>query len=80
MLRYLWNKNKVLIKIASLIIVVVLVMGTLLVIDSIQKAKRESNSVEYKLTESDGQIKAYDVEGLSDEEIANWLEQERAQE
>jgi hypothetical protein len=67
-------------KIASLIIVAVLVMGTLLVIDSIQKAKRESNSVEYKLTESDGQIKAYDVEGLSDEEISNWLERERAQE
>lgn len=80
MLRYLWNKNKVLIKIASLIIVAVLVMGTLLVIDSIQRAKRESNSVEYKLTESDGQIKAYDVEGLSDEEISDWLEKERAQE
>lgn len=80
MLRYLWNKNKVLMKIASLIIVAVLVMGTLLVIDSIQRAKRESNSVEYKLTESDGQIKAYDVEGLSDEEISDWLEKERAQE
>lgn len=80
MLKYLWNKNCVLMKIASLIIVAVLVMGTLLVIDSIQKAKRESNSVEYKLTESDGQIKAYDVEGLSDEEISNWLERERAQE
>lgn len=80
MLRYLWNKNKVLMKIASLIIVVVLIMGTLLIIDSIQRAKRESNSVEYKLTESDGQIKAYDVEGLSDEEISDWLERERAQE
>lgn len=80
MLKYLWNKNRVLMKIASLIIVAVLIMGTLLIIDSIQKAKRESNSVEYKLTESDGQIKAYDVEGLTDEEIANWLEQERAQE
>lgn len=80
MLRYLWNKNKVLMKIASLIIVAVIVMGTLLVIDSIQRAKRESNSVEYKLTESDGQIKAYDVEGLSDEEISDWLEKERAQE
>ena len=80
MLKYLWNKNRVLMKIASLIIVAVLVMGTLLVIDSIQKAKRESNSVEYKLTESDGKIKAYDVEGLSDEEVSNWLERERAQE
>lgn len=80
MLRYLWNKNRVLMKIASFIIIAVLIMGTLLVIDSIQKAKRESNSVEYKLTESDGQIKAYDVEGLSDEEISNWLEKERAQE
>ena len=80
MLKYLWNKNRVLMKIASFIIVAVLIMGTLLIIDSIQKAKRESNSVEYKLTESDGQIKAYDVEGLSDEEISNWLERERAQE
>lgn len=80
MLRYLWNKNRVLMKIASLIIVAVLIMGALLIIDSIQKAKRESNSVEYKLTESDGQIKAYDVEGLSDEEISNWLEKERSQE
>lgn len=79
MLKYLWNKNKVLMKITSFIVVVVLIMGTLLIIDSIQKSKRESNSIEYKLTESDGQIKAYDVEGLSDEEIANWLEQERAQ-
>lgn len=80
MLRYLWNKNRVLMKIASFIIVAVLIMGALLIIDSIQKAKRESNSVEYKLTESDGQIKAYDVEGLSDEEISNWLEKERSQE
>lgn len=79
MFKYLWNKNKVLMKIASFIVVAVLIMGTLLIIDSIQKSKRESNSVEYKLTESDGQIKAYDVEGLSDEEITNWLEQERAQ-
>lgn len=79
MFKYLWNKNRVLMKIASFIVVAVLIMGTLLIIDSIQKSKRESNSVEYKLTESDGQIKAYDVEGLSDEEIANWLEQERAQ-
>lgn len=79
MFKYLWNKNKVLMKIASFIVVAVFIMGTLLIIDSIQKSKRESNSVEYKLTESDGQIKAYDVEGLSDEEIANWLEQERAQ-
>lgn len=80
MLKYLWNKNRVLMKIASFIIVAVLIMGTLLIIDSIQKAKRESNSVEYKLTESDGQIKAYDVEGLSDEEISKWLEKERSQE
>ena len=80
MFKYLWNKNKVLMKIASFIVVTVLIMGTLLIIDSIQKSKRESNSVEYKLTESDGQIKAYDVEGLSDEEIAEWLKRERAQE
>lgn len=79
MFKYLWNKNKVLMKIASFIVVAVLIMGTLLIIDSIQKSKRENNSVEYKLTESDGQIKAYNVEGLSDEEITNWLEQERAQ-
>ena len=80
MFKYLWNKNKVLMKIASFIVITVLIMGTLLIIDSIQKSKRESNSVEYKLTESDGQIKAYDVEGLSDEEIAEWLKRERAQE
>lgn len=80
MLKYMWNKNRVLMKIASFVIVAVLIMGTLLIIDSIQKAKRESNSVEYKLTESDGQIKAYDVEGLSDEEISKWLEKERSQE
>ena len=38
MLKYLWNKNRVLMKIASFIIVAVLIMGTLLIIDSIKKA------------------------------------------
>lgn len=77
MFKYMWNKNKALMKIAIILILFVLIMGVLLIIDSIQKAHRDSNLVGDTLIENDGQINAYDVDGLTDEKIEEWLERER---
>lgn len=77
MFKYMWNKNKALMKIAIILIMGVLVMGVLLIVDSIQKANRSSNLVGDTLIENDGQINAYDVDGLTDEQIEEWLERER---
>lgn len=77
MFKYMWNKNKALMKIAIILITGVLVMGVLLIVDSIQKANRNSNLVGDTLIENDGQINAYDVDGLTDEQIEEWLERER---
>lgn len=79
MLKYMWNKNKVLMKITITIIFVILVMGTLMIIDSVQKARIEANSVTYELQEDDGEIRAYNVDGLTEEQIQEWLERERAE-
>lgn len=77
MFKYMWNKNKALMKIAIILIMGVLVMGVLLIVDSIQKANKSSNLVGDTLIENDGQINAYDVDGLTDEQIEEWLEHER---
>lgn len=77
MFKYMWNKNKALMKIAIILILFVLIMGVLLIVDSIQKAQRDSNLVGDTLIENDGQINAYDVDGLTDEQIEEWLERER---
>lgn len=77
MFKYMWNKNKALTKIAIILIMGVLAMGVLLIVDSIQKANRSSNLVGDTLIENDGQINAYDVDGLTDEQIEEWLERER---
>lgn len=77
MIKYMWSKNKTLMKIAIVLIMSVLIMGILLIIDSIQKANRSSNLVGDTLIENDGQINAYDVDGLTDEQIEEWLERER---
>lgn len=77
MFKYMWNKNKALMKIAIILIMGVLVMGVLLIVDSIQKVNRSSNLVGDTLIENDGQINAYDVDGLTDEQIEEWLERER---
>jgi hypothetical protein len=78
MIKYLWHKNKTLIVVSSVFVTIVLIMGTLIVVDELQKEAREANSVSYELTEDDGEISAYNVEGLSDEEIEAWLESERS--
>lgn len=77
MFKYMWNKNKALMKIAIILIMGVLVMCVLLIVDSVQKANRSSNLVGDTLIENDGQINAYDVDGLTDEQIEEWLEHER---
>lgn len=77
MFKYMWNKNKALMKIAIILIIGILIMGVLLIVDSIQKANRSSSIVGDTLIENDGQINAYDVDGLTDEQIEEWLERER---
>lgn len=59
-------------------IVITLILGVLLIIDTIQKEDRESKSVSYELVEDDGNIMAYDVNGMTDEEITSMLAEERS--
>jgi hypothetical protein len=73
MFKYMWNKNKALMKIAIILIIGILIMGVLLIVDSIQKANRSSSIVGDTLIENDGQINAYDVDGLTDEQIEELL-------
>lgn len=77
MIKYLWNKNKTLMKIALIICVIILCYGTLLIIDAIQKDIRESKSVAYEMSEDDGSITYIDTTGLTDDEVQSLLEQER---
>ena len=71
--------QKTLIRIFCAVVIVVFVWGTLLIVDAIQKEKRAStkDSEAAYVPGNTEQFRAYDVEGLSDEEIERLLELER---
>lgn len=78
MLKYMYQKNKHLIRITCIIVLAVFVYGTLLIVDAIQKAERESRTGEAVIIqENTGDIPAYNVDGLTDEQIMEFLEMER---
>lgn len=78
MIKYLFTKHRFIMRLSIAAIVITLILGVLLIIDTIQKEDRESKSVSYELVEDDGNIMAYDVNGMTDEEITSMLAEERS--
>ena len=78
MFKYLFAKHKLIMKLSLTAIIFTLIFGVLLIIDTIQKGERESKAVSYELIEDDGDIRAYNVDGMTDEEIASMLAEERS--
>lgn len=73
-----YKKHRVLIKLAAIVCCAVIALGIVLVVDSIQKAIISANSSEeINISENHGEINAYNVEGLTDEQIEQLLEIQR---
>lgn len=66
-MKELWAKHKTLLKGALLLIIVVLIWGALLISDSIEKSNDKVNT--YEISSKDTSIRTYNVEGLTQEEI-----------
>lgn len=78
MLKYMCKKNPKLMTSFFILVGVILVWGFLLVQDAIQKemaAHRSTESVE--IVGDTGEIKSYNVDGMTDEQIEQLLEIER---
>lgn len=74
----LYKKHRILIKLSAILCLLVIIYGTLLIVDDVQKSMRSANSTEsVNINEDTGEIPAYNVEGLSDEQIQELLEMER---
>lgn len=67
-------KHKPIILVSLILIFIALIFGCLMVEDSYHKMKEDESTVHYELKEdNEPRIKAYDVEGLSPEEIDKYL-------
>lgn len=73
MVKYIYEKHPKLLSFAVILCIGVLVYGGLLIADTIQKEQRAETQYSLDLEKKEG-IKAYDVEGLTDEEIDALLE------
>lgn len=79
-MKSLYTKHRFLFRIASVLTVVLLVYLTLVVVDAIQKEVRKSNyTQEITVKPYTGEFKSYDVEGLTDEEISEVVEEGRGE-
>lgn len=71
-------RQRLLLRICIAACVFVLVFGAMYIVDAIQKAIRTSNTTEeISISEDHGEIRAYDVEGMSPEEIEEMLRLQR---
>ncbi len=74
----LYKRHRILLKTAAILCVIVLVYGTLLIIDAIQQSARDVGFTEsFSIKENTGEIPAYNVDGMTDEQIQEMLEFER---
>lgn len=70
--------HRILFRASVAIVVCIIVFTVLVIVDSIQKYVRDKNSSEdTSISSYTEEFRAYDVEGLSDEEIEKLLEIER---
>lgn len=77
MIKFLYNKNKTLFKISLVLYAIAVIMGVLYVVDAVQREERNKNSILIEQSTYNGEIPAYNVEGLTEEEINYYLEQQR---
>lgn len=71
-------RQRLLLRLCVALCVFVLVFGIMYIVDTIQKAVRNSNTTEdISVNEDHGEIRAYDVEGMSPEEIEEMLRLQR---
>lgn len=74
----LWKKYRRLIKTGIILCAIVLLYGIIEVVSIFQETKRDATASEnVNLQEYTTSFKAYDVEGLTDEEIDEYLEKAR---
>ena len=77
MLRELYETHKGLTKFLCATIIVGILLISLIIVDGVQKYNREQVTVGEDLKPGNNDIKSYNVEGMTDEEIEDMLEQER---
>ena len=75
-LNELYSKHSKLCTVMLLLILAVLIIGGLSIVDAVQKEQRDKNTYTVELHEYD-EIPAFNVEGLTDEEIEKYLEEYR---
>lgn len=80
MLQYLWKKNKKVCKVALVLMYATIFIGALFIVDTIQKEKRLKSSNAVELTKDTGEIPSYDVSGMTDEEILEFIKELRKNE
>ena len=74
----IWQQHKRLLKFGIVLCLIVLIWGTIEIISAIQLERRESSAgATAEITSYTEPFKAYDVEGMTDEEIEQMLEMER---
>lgn len=77
-MKELWNKHKKLLKFAITLCVIILAIGVIEVVSIIQETKREATAGDtMNLYQNTTSFHAYDVTGLTDEEIDYYLELQR---
>lgn len=78
MLKYMYDKNPRLMRICIIIFIIIFIWGALLVTDAIQKEVRAAKTTEPVEVKADTEeFRAYDVDGLTDEQIEEWIKEER---
>lgn len=76
----LTHAQKVIVKFGLIVMLIVTIYGVLAIIDTIQLAHRASKaSTVSEIGPNDGYTPAYDVEGMTDEQIEMLLQQQRNQ-
>ena len=69
----LWQKNKRLLTVGMILVIIVLIWGGLLISHSIEKSNEVIHTNDL-MEQSTGSIRVYDVEGLTQEEVNEYIE------
>ena len=72
-MKELWQKNKRLLTVGMILVIIVLIWGGLLISHSIEKSNEVIHTNDL-MEQSTGSIRVYDVEGLTQEEVNEYIE------
>lgn len=79
-MKELWQKHHRLLKFTIFLMIIIILYGAILIISSIQEAIREKSSTGFTVESMTGDIPAYNVEGMTEEEVQQFIEYLRNQE